>query len=73
MDAPEGRYTVFEGVAWAVEQLEEVEVVAQVHQGRRLLGTESRVASVDDVFEIGRRDFVGRDVEAENLQGEVGI
>lgn len=40
-----------------MEELEEVEVVLEVDEGRRLGGAEGRVAAVDDVLEVGRGDF----------------
>ena len=55
-----------------MEQLEEVQVaVLQVLQRGDILRPEGRVASVDQSLQINRRDFRGRDVEAENLQGDL--
>lgn len=51
-------FTVFEGVAWAVEELEQVEVILEVYQGCNLFGTEGRVALVDDGFQVFGGDFV---------------
>jgi hypothetical protein len=40
-----------------------------MYQWCNVLRTEGRVASVDDGFQIVRRDLVGRYVQAEDLEG----
>lgn len=44
----------------------------EMAQGSRLRGAESGVAAVDDVLEVGGRDFRGGDVEGKNLVGDLG-
>ena len=66
-----GQRTILERVTWPMEQFEQVEIILEVNQRRHLLGAESRVAAVDDGFEIGRGNLGGGDVEAEDLEGNV--
>lgn len=64
---------ILEGVAGAVEEFEEVEVVLKLDQGCDLLGAECRVTSVDDGLEVFGGDFAARDVEGEDLESELGV
>ncbi len=64
------RRTVLEGVAWAVEELEKIQVVVlQVDQGRDGVGSKGRIASFDDSLQVARRDFISRYVQAEDAEG----
>lgn len=43
-----------------------------MNQRRRFGAAECRVAAVDDILEIGRRDLARRNVQRQDLVGEVG-
>lgn len=62
---------VLEGKGRPVEELQEVDVVLEVDQGGDLLGAEGRVAAADDVLEVIGGDLRGRDVERQDVEGEV--
>lgn len=55
-----------------MEQLEKVEVVVEVAEGGGLGGSKGGIAPVDDALEVGGRDLGGRDVQRQDLVGEVG-
>lgn len=63
---------VLEGKSRAVEELEQVQVVLQVAQGGDILVTESRITLVDNVLEVLRGYLGGRDVQGEDVEGELG-
>jgi hypothetical protein len=42
-----------------VEELQEVDVVLEMDQGRDVLGAEGRIAAVNDVLEVLGGDFGG--------------
>lgn len=65
--------TVFEGIARAVEQLKKVEVIFQVSQGSDILCAKGRIASIDDGFQVVGGDLGSRNVEAENLKGQLCV
>lgn len=64
---------ILEGVAGAVEKLQNVEVILELHQRNDFFGAECRVASVDDRFQVFGGDFRLRDVQAHNLESKVGV
>lgn len=51
-----------------MEELKQVKVFLEVYQGCNLLGTEGRVASVDDSLQVFGGDFVARYVQAKDLE-----
>jgi hypothetical protein len=55
-----------------MEELEEVHVPLQADQRCDLGGAEGRVTPVDDVLEVFSGDFRGRDVQRQNVVGELG-
>lgn len=63
---------ILEGERRAVEQLEQVQVVLQVPQGRDILVAEGRVALVYDVLEVFGRYLRGGDVEGQDVEGKLG-
>ena len=44
-----------------------------MYQWGDVLRTKGRVTLVDDGFQIVRRDLVGRYVQAEDLEGQLGV
>jgi hypothetical protein len=62
---------VLEGEGGPVEQLEQVDVVLEMNQGGDVLGAEGRIAAADDVLEVVGRDLGGRNVERQDVEGEV--
>lgn len=48
-------------------------ILLSIERDRRrdVFGSESRVATIYDVFEVRSRDLVGRDVEGEDFEREV--
>lgn len=55
----------------AMEQLKQMVVVFQMNQRCSFGASECRVASLDDVFEVLGGDFARRNVQREDLVGEV--
>lgn len=70
--AEELQSNILEGKGRPVEQLEEVEVVVEVAERGSLGGSEGGVASVDDVLEVGGGDLGRRDVQRQDLVGQIG-
>ena len=70
--AQELQRNILESEGRAVEQLEQVQVVLQVSQGRDLVVSEGRVTSVDDALEVVRWYLGARDVQRQDVVGEVG-
>lgn len=70
--AEELQGNVLESKGRAMEQFEQVQVVVEVSQGCRLWGAESRVRAVDDALQVFPRNLSGRDVEREDLEGQIG-
>ena len=64
---------ILERVAGSVEELEEVEVVLKLDQRCDVLGAECRVTSLDDSLQVVGGDFAAGDVEAEDLESELGV
>ena len=65
---------IFECVCRSVEELEEVEIVllAESDQGSYFWQSEGGIASINDFFQVLRRDFGGRDVEGEEFECKLG-
>jgi hypothetical protein len=71
--AQELQRDILEGECRPVEQLEQMQVLLLVEcdGGHDVFGAECRVAAVDDVLEVCRRDLGRGDVEREDLESEV--
>ena len=71
--AQELQGNILEGESWAVEQLQQVEVLFLVEgcDGNNVVGTECSIALSDDLLQIGFGDLVARDVEGEDLEGKI--
>ena len=56
-----------------MEKLQKMEVLLLVEGGDRndVVGAESGVALLDDLLQVGLGDLVARDVEREDLKGEI--
>lgn len=70
--AQELQRDILESKCRPVEQLQEVQVILEVSQGGHVLVTKGRVAPVDDVLEVLGGDLSGRNVERQDVEGEVG-
>lgn len=64
---------ILESEGGPVEKLKEVEVLLLVEGCDRdnVVGAESAVALLDDLFQVGFRDLVSRNVKGEDFEGEV--
>jgi hypothetical protein len=71
--AQELQSNIFESESWAVEQLQQMEVLFLVEGCDRdnVLGTECSIALSDDLLQIGFGNLVARDVEGEDLECEI--
>lgn len=63
---------ILESKGRTVEQLEQIQVVLQVLQGCNVLMAESCVAPADDVLEVVGWYFGRRDVQGQDIVGDVG-
>ena len=71
--AQELQGNILESKGRAVEKLQKMEVLLLVEGGDRddVVGAESGVALLDDLLQVGLGDLVARDVEREDLKGEI--
>jgi hypothetical protein len=71
--AQELQSNILESESWAVEQLQQVEVLVLVEgcDGTNVVGPECSIALSDDLLEVCFGDLVARDVEGEDLKGEI--
>lgn len=70
--AQELQRNVLEGEGRPVEQLKQVQVVLEVSQGCDLVMSEGGVTLVDDGLEVLRGYLGGRDVQRQDVVGELG-
>lgn len=62
---------ILEGKSRAVEQLEQVVVILQVHKRRSIFASEGRITPLDDILEVCGRNLCGRDVKRQDLVSQV--
>lgn len=55
-----------------MEELEQIEIVLQMPEGRDIVMAEGRIAPVDDVLEVVGGYLGGRNVQRQDVEGELG-
>ena len=69
--AQELQRNILESEGRAVEQLEQVVVILQVHKRRSIFASEGRITPLDNILEVCRRNLCRRNVKRQDLVSQV--